>query len=320
MYDDRFRVTTTRVNGANAISYQYAADSTLIQAGDLVLNRNAQNGLLTGSTLGGVTDAWSHNEFAEPTSYGATYNGASLYSVQQSRDKLGRVVQKTETIGGATDVYSYRYDLAGRLAGVVKNGQAVETYTYDANGNRLSASGAGGAAAGVYDAQDRLMQYGVATYAYTAAGELAAKTTGAQTTAYSYDELGNLLNVSLPDGTAITYLVDGQNQRIGKRVNGILVQGFLYESTLRPIAELNGGGAAVSRFVYATHANVPDYMVKDGETYRILTDHLGSPRLVVEYGHWRRGAAPGLRQLRQCAVGHQSRFPAVRLCRRALRP
>jgi RHS repeat-associated protein len=93
--------------------------------------------------------------------------------------------------------------------------------------------------------------------------------------------LGNLLGVTLPDGTAITYLVDGESQRIGKRVNGVLVQRFLYESNLRPTAEFDGGGALVSRFVYATRANVPDYLIKGGETYRILTDHLGSPRLVV---------------------------------------
>ncbi|HRX72339.1 MAG TPA: RHS repeat-associated core domain-containing protein, partial [Candidatus Competibacteraceae bacterium] len=37
----------------------------------------------------------------------------------------------------------------------------------------------------------------------------------------------------------------------------------------------------VSRFVYATRVNVPDYLVKGGVTYRLLTDHLGSPRLVV---------------------------------------
>jgi len=38
----------------------------------------------------------------------------------------------------------------------------------------------------------------------------------------------------------------------------------------------------VSRFVYVTGGNIPDYMVKGGVTYRILTDHLGSPRLVCD--------------------------------------
>ena len=41
-------------------------------------------------------------------------------------------------------------------------------------------------------------------------------------------------------------------------------------------------GSVVARFVYGTNANVPDYMLKGGVTYRIVSDHLGSPRLVVD--------------------------------------
>jgi RHS repeat-associated protein len=55
----------------------------------------------------------------------------------------------------------------------------------------------------------------------------------------------------------------------------------LYEDQLRPVAELDGNGTVVSRFVYGDKPNVPDYVVKAGATYRLLSDHLGSPRLVV---------------------------------------
>jgi len=65
-------------------------------------------------------------------------------------------------------------------------------------------------------------------------------------------------------------------------VNGALVQGFLYGDALNPVAELDGTGAVVARFVYGSRSNVPDYMVKGGVTYRIVGDHLGSPRLVVD--------------------------------------
>lgn len=51
------------------------------------------------------------------------------------------------------------------------------------------------------------------------------------------------------------------------------------------MAELDGAGKVVARFVYGSNPLVPDYMVdymvKEGSTYRILSDHLGSPRLVV---------------------------------------
>ena len=77
-------------------------------------------------------------------------------------------------------------------------------------------------------------------------------------------------------------MVDARDRRVGKKVNGQLVQGFLYQGQLAPVAELDGSGNVVSRFVYATKYNVPDYMEKGGKTYRIITDHLGSVRLVVD--------------------------------------
>ena len=94
--------------------------------------------------------------------------------------------------------------------------------------------------------------------------------------------LGNLKSVVGPTGFTIEYLVDGQNRRIGKKVNGTLTQGFLYQNQLNPVAELDGAGNVVARFVYGTKANVPDYLIKAGVTYRIISDHLGSPRQVLE--------------------------------------
>jgi RHS repeat-associated protein len=88
--------------------------------------------------------------------------------------------------------------------------------------------------------------------------------------------------VRLPTGITIDYLVDAQNRRIGKKVNGSLVKGFLYQSQLAPIAELDGSNNVVSRFVYASDENVPEYMVKGGTTYRIVTDQAGSVRLVID--------------------------------------
>ena len=72
--------------------------------------------------------------------------------------------------------------------------------------------------------------------------------------------LGNLKQVVLPSGTVIDYLIDGRNRRIGKKVDGILQQAWLYKDGLNPIAELDGVGNVTARFVYASRANVPDYV------------------------------------------------------------
>ncbi len=284
-YDNFFRVNTRSVNGANPFTYIYDNDDLLTAVGNttlginLTLTRNAQNGLLTGTTLGSLSDSYIYNGFGEVTSYLAKFTTSDLFKTDFTRDKLGRITQKIETVGGSTNTFDYSYDLAGRLTEVKLNGSVQSSYGYDDNGNRTQLNGLPIA---IYDAQDRLLKYNNTTYDYTANGELKSKIEGTQTTSYNYDVLGNLRQVTLPSGTNIDYVIDGQGRRIGKKRNGILEQGFLHQDQLKPIAELDGNGAIVSRFVYAIGVNVPDFMIKGGATYRIIKDHLGSPRLVVD--------------------------------------
>lgn len=280
-YDNNFRISSQSINGAHTISFGYDNDSLLTSAGALSISRSAQNGLITGTTLGTVTDTRGYSTFGELSSYTANVSGSPMFSTTFTRDKLGRITQKVEMISGITTTFDYVYDLAGRLKEVKANGTITATYSYDTNGNRLSVVTPSGTTNGTYDAQDRLMSYGTATYTYSNNGELQSKTVGAQTMNYVYDVLGNLKTVTLANGTVIEYVVDGQNRRIVKKVNGTLVQGFLYQNQLNPVAELDGTGAVVSRFIYGTKANVPDYLIKGGVTYRIVSDHLGSPRLVM---------------------------------------
>ena len=53
-------------------------------------------------------------------------------------------------------------------------------------------------------------------------------------------------------------------------------------SGARVAAETDASGNIVSLFVYGTSALSPDYMVKDGVTYRFIRDFAGSVRLVVD--------------------------------------
>jgi RHS repeat-associated protein len=279
--DDDMRTIQRRVNGANAIAYSYNADGSLSTAGGLSIAYNAQSGLLGTTTLENTSDTWTFNGFAEVTGREVQANGTPLYTTSYAYDQLGRITQRIETIASVSTTYDYSYDAAGRLATVQANGSTIEQYSYDANGNRTSATVDGASANGSYDAQDRLTQYGSTSYTYTPDGALLSATTDGQTTTYTYDVQGNLLGVTLPDSTSISYLVDGSNRRVGKRVNGTLVQGFLYGDSLNPVAELDGSNAVVSRFVYASRTNVPDYMLRGGTTYRIISDQRGSVRLVA---------------------------------------
>jgi RHS repeat-associated protein len=226
--------------------------------------------------LGSLATTHGYNAFGELQSIAVTHGSNTLYTIGYTLDKLGRIITKTETLAGATTTEGFGHDDAGRLSSATRNGQTA-IYGYDANGNRIFSNGI----TAQYDAQDRLLVYGANTYAYTDNGELKSKTNGALTTTFTYDVLGNMTHVTLPDGVSIDYLVDGRNRRIGKKINGTLVQGFLYQDQIKPVAELDGAGGIVSRFVYGTRPNVPEYLIKGTQMYRIVTDHLGSPRLVV---------------------------------------
>ena len=306
-YDNNFRITSQSVNGANTISFGYDNDSLLTSAGSLTISRSAQNGLITGTTLATITDSRTYSTFGELSSYTANVSGTPVFSTTFTRDKLGRITQKVETVSGTTTTFDYAYDTAGRLQEVKTNGTVSATYAYDTNGNRSSVVTPGGTTSGTYDNQDRLTAYGQLQFTYSNNGELQTKTAGAQTTTYTYDVLGNQKSVTLPNGTVIEYVIDGQNRRIGRKINGTLVQAWLYQNQLNPVAELDGTGAIVSRFVYGSKANVPDYLIKAGVTYRIVSDHLGSPRLVIntatgtvaqrinydEFGNVMQDTAPG---------------------------
>ena len=282
-------MTQQCINGSNCIDYQYDLDGLVTNAGSLVISREAQKaGVINGTTLQNINMTRSHNNFGEMDSESTLYNTTTLQSATYLRDKLGRITQRTLSLQGLSSTDTYTYNLAGRLASVV-NGALTTNYSFDDNGNRLSKSINDGTTTttvdGVYDAQDRLTSYGNCTYQYSVNGELQQKacTVGevSEITQYTYDVLGNLLQVTLPDATKIDYIIDGQNRRIGKKVGDTLVQGFLYGDQLNPVAELDASNNIVSQFVYGTKVNVPDHMIKGGVTYKIISDHLGSPRLIV---------------------------------------
>lgn len=281
-YDDLLRVRSQGVGGTAAIDYRYDPDGLLTGAGALAMDRRADNGLLSGTRLGTVSTALAYDGFGNVSVLAAGSGAGSVYRAEYGRDALGRITRLTETTAAGTAVYGYEYDTVGRLAKVTRDDAPVAVYEYDANGNRLRVTGPAGVVAGSYDAQDRLLEYGGAAYTYGATGELRSVVAVGDTTRFEYDALGNLRGVGLPAGTRVEYVVDASHRRIGKKVDGVLVQGFLYGGRFAPVAELDGAGNVVSRFVYGTRPNVPDYMVRGGRTLRIVADHLGSVRAVVD--------------------------------------
>jgi RHS repeat-associated protein len=283
-YDASFRLATLGVNGATIATFGRDADGLITSAGPMQIARDGQSGDVLGTALGAVTTVEQTSERGELASYDAAYRNASLYSEEiLSRDAIGRITLRRETVQGASTEYAYDYDAAGRLSEVRIDGALARHYDYDANGNRLAHSTATSTESCAYDAQDRLTVCGDTHYTYNAVGQLSSRrqSSTSATTTFDYDVMGNLRAVSLPNGRSVAYEIDGRNRRIGKRVGGVRQWGLLYQDQLAPVAQVDDHNAVVSTFVYTTRMNVPDYMVKNGQTYRLLVDHLGSVKTVV---------------------------------------
>ncbi len=282
-YDNDFRVISESIDGAQTVAFDYDDDGLLIEAGNLTLTRDPGNGLIAGGQQGVVTTEVERDDFGDPESVSSFAGATVFYDEEYERDDLGRIIEKVERRGVTSTTYEYGYDVGGRLETVTKDSVLAATYDYDANGNRVGVDRTGEfPIVGQYDDQDRLTDYGSVTYDHDASGQLVEKVDGSDTTTYDYDDLGALKGVSLPNGDEIDYAVDAQGRRVAKKVDAVLTQGFLYGRGLGPVAELDGNGDVLNRFVYGTRPNVPEYMVRGGQTYRVLVDQLGSPRAVVD--------------------------------------
>ena len=250
------------------------------------------------TTADSVKEVYATSGLMELNLRSATWtDGGSFYATIDSRDGAGRILESSETTDAGTTPRGYSYDADGRVTEERQDCVRIASYLYDAQGNRteLHRYDAAGteteSRTASYDARDRLLDDGVASYTYDAAGRRATKTitsTG-DVTRYSYDELGHLTRVELPTGTVVEYTYDALGRRTGRTtdgaVDGLTDTAWVYGSGPAPIATLNGDGSVRALWVYSTRSWVPDQLVipkgASPLVYAVPTDHRGSVRAIV---------------------------------------
>ncbi|MEY4509758.1 MAG: hypothetical protein RLZZ450_1880 [Pseudomonadota bacterium] len=272
-YDTAFRVTADTVQGV-AAARTYDANGRLTSVlGEQLAYRDAAH--VSSRTFGSLKEQFTYSaEYGELATEDTKVAGTAMLSTRFTRDALGRITSQIESVlGGGETTTAYAYDALGRLT-EVRDASGTRAYHYDDNGNRLD-DGA------IYDAQDRLLERAGVRYGYTADGQLERRTDASGERTYSYDAAGQLTRV-VTAGKTISYVIDALGRRIGKRVDGKFVQGFVYDLEGRLAAVLDDAGQLVSRFVYASRAHVPDLMVQGTTTLVLVSDTRGSLRLVVD--------------------------------------
>jgi len=284
-YDSDFRVNTLAYAGGTA-HYAWDGDGLLTGAGDFTVSRNRENGLPE-SVSGG---AWNLNRvfngYGEVERETVVVNQKTVSDVAFTRDRTGRITEKSETAGGVTRRYAYAYDGLGRLVEAARDGEVVESYRCDVTGTRVHEDNVLRGISGRvmrYSAEEHLLTAGEAAYRYDLDGFLLRKTDAAGDTDYYYTRLGELEKVAFPDGKTVGYLHDPLGRRIAKKVNGAVVEKYLWQGLTRLLAVYDGEDRLLQRFDYAD-GRMPAAMTMDGRTWYLCFDQAGTLRAVADDG------------------------------------
>lgn len=283
----------TNLSALKEFNIEYDNDLLPVQVGDLQISRDVLSGRVSSTTLDQVREQFQYDPvFGEISSYEASYGSTVILREVYTRDNLGRLSAKVVTTSSGSYALGYIYDVTGRLIQVLKDGALIRTYKYDPNSNRLFVEENGRRVRGTYDDQDRMLTYGAREYAYSLNGDRSIRYVEGKPNRieYAYNSLGALdkaIRTTLNSSTQVTttdtfdYVNDGMGRRLERKKNGTLTERYLYDENGRLIAELNVNGAVVSYFIYANRFDVPDYMIRANVKYKLIHDHFGSVRFVV---------------------------------------
>ncbi len=280
--DANGRAIRESVNGCSNLNLAYDPAGNLTEVGPLSLTRDPATGLITKTALGVVETQQQFDENNRLIHASTTAAGKVLFDVRYTRDSFGRIKVVTESTAQRKSITTeYSYDRADRLASVRVDGRAAEINNYDPAGNRIRVIRAGQKEEASYDDRDRVKNLGARQYTWKPDGTLTGVTQGQHATSFVYDDLGALRQVSQPDDRKIRYSVDAEGRRVGREVDGKVVAEYLYRPDGLIAAETDASGKVTARFGYDDrgHLVLVDH---GGVTYRVLTDAIGSPRLVID--------------------------------------
>ena len=193
---------------------------------------------------------------------------------------------------------TYLYDVQGRLKTSVTRG-VEEDYTYDAFGNRKTATGATNCLGQTVCAQpvtvsnttNRLLTINGATVHYEAPGNIIGidAITGSLATSYLYDGTEMMTESTVgSDDRLYVYTADDERIAVKQGASWTWTVRDLNQKVLREFTSAETGGA---NFAMTSRVWLKDYVWRDGLLLATTTpsgtlnyhlDHLGTPRLITD--------------------------------------
>lgn len=178
------------------------------------------------------------------------------------------------------------------MRALTKDGVVQRRYFYDGNSNRTKVEDGASQVlvTATYNNQDQMLTYGTKTYEYDDFGQLKTVLDSATNIKedFTYNTIGALeaykktdLNTSTVISD-ITYDNDAMGRRVSRRINGAFETLYIYDGGLRIVGEYNIPNAEFTQYVYVVKPNVPEYMIRGGVEYKIVSNEQGSVRYILE--------------------------------------
>jgi RHS repeat-associated protein len=276
-YDSHGRLQTLTLPSGNTVTYGYS------------------NGKVSSLTLNGSTTILS-NVLYQPfgPTLGWTWGNATLAVREYDHDgqltALDSAGLKSYSyddalrITGITDAtdpilsQTYGYDLLDRLTSATGT-SLNQSWTYDANGNRLTQGGNQASTYTVSATNNRISSISGAltrSYSHDAAGN----TTGDGTATFTYNDAGRMISAS-KGGVTTTYAINALGQRVRKTTAGNSTY-FVYDENGKLVGEYDTAGNPIEETVWFDDVPVA-VLIPAGagvSLFYIHADHLNTPRRI----------------------------------------
>jgi len=216
---------------------------------------------------------------------GVSVTPGTPFTAMLTYDAAGRITGISDTVLPSK---SFGYDAVDRIVSYQTN-SVTQSYTYDADGNRLSMTSNGTTSYSYNGTSNRLLGSSGAvtsTLGYDAAGNLLSNAS-ATNYSYAYDASGRMVTEST--GSNVTnYTLNGFGQRVTKSGYGArsIAGGseiFVYDTAGRLLGEYDAAGHVVQETAWLD--NLPIATMTSSQVYTIYPDHLGAPRAIGSSGY-----------------------------------
>lgn len=220
--------------------------------------------------------------------FDANYNITDVTSpslnLHFSRDAMGNIGALGNAAGANPAIENYGFDSLYRLTSVTDGTTAIESYTYNGTGDRLSKTSVSGLATGTYGYQTGthwLTSIGSAARSYDANGNTVGAAISGQTFGYGLNDRDRLGLVQLNQQTVSTYVYNALGERIAKTLTASQTsERFAYDEASQLLGEY---GTASRDYIWMDTLPVAAVDVAGGiaNVSFVMADGLGTPRVIT---------------------------------------